>query len=43
MVNHTYAYFLDDFWFRGIVTDINLGVIKVSINIFMLVICPQFN
>ncbi|CAH1731848.1 unnamed protein product [Aphis gossypii] len=29
MVNHTYAYFLDDFWFRGIVTDINLGVIKM--------------
>ena len=29
MVKHTYAYFFDDFWFRGFVTDINLNAIKM--------------
>ncbi|XP_022182347.1 uncharacterized protein LOC111042113 [Myzus persicae] len=29
MVRHTYAYFFDDCWFRGFVTDINLSVIKM--------------
>ncbi|XP_026817471.1 uncharacterized protein LOC113556613 isoform X2 [Rhopalosiphum maidis] len=29
MVKQTYAYFLDDFWFRGVVIDTNLGIIKM--------------
>lgn len=31
MVKQTYAFYLDDMWFRGIVTDINLNSVKVSI------------
>lgn len=29
MIKHTYAYFFDDCWFRGFVTDINLSVIQM--------------
>lgn len=30
MVKQTYAFALDDLWFRGIVLDISLNKIKVS-------------
>lgn len=29
---HVYAVLLDEFWFRGIVIDINLSNLKVSVN-----------
>lgn len=32
MVRQTYAFFLDNAWFRGIVTDVNLNIIKVCIS-----------
>lgn len=36
MVKQTYAFCLDDLWFRGIVTDVNLTNVKVSLNIIHL-------
>lgn len=31
MIKHTYAFYLDDMWCRGIVVDVNLSQIKVSV------------
>lgn len=36
MNGHTYAFILNDLWFRGIITDFKLTVVEVSVHIFII-------